>query len=51
MQMIPYLIEQHKAGNFAIDKMIKYYDANDFQTAFDDMKATKTIKPVLVWSK
>ena len=41
----------HKAANFPIEKMIKYYDAKDFQTAFDDMKATKTIKPVLVWSK
>jgi len=50
-EMVPYLIEQHKAGNFPIEKMIKYYDAKDFQTAFDDMKATKTIKPVLVWSK
>jgi aryl-alcohol dehydrogenase len=49
--MIPFLIEQHKAGNFAIEKMIKYYDAGDFQTAFDDMKAAKTIKPVLIWSK
>jgi Zn-dependent alcohol dehydrogenase len=48
--MIPYLIKQHKAGKFAIEKFIKYYDAKDFQTAFDDMKAAKTIKPVLIWS-
>ena len=48
--MIPYLIEQQKAGCFPIEKMIKYYAAKDFQVAFDDMKATKAIKPVLVCS-
>ena len=49
--MLPYLIEQHKAGRFPIEKMIRYYAAEDFQSAFDDMKAAKTIKPVLVWSE
>lgn len=48
--MIPYLIEQHKAGRFPVEKLTKYYAATDFQLAFDDMKDARTIKPVLVWS-
>ena len=47
--MIPYLIEKHKEGKFPLEKMIKYYDVKEFQQAFADMAATKTIKPVIVW--
>lgn len=43
-------MKQHKAGHFPIEKIIKHYPARDFQTAFDDMVAKKTIKPVLIWS-
>ncbi|PLB45590.1 GroES-like protein, partial [Aspergillus steynii IBT 23096] len=44
---IPFLIEEHAKGRFPIDKLISYYDIKDYQTAFQDMKATKIIKPVL----
>ncbi|TKA52115.1 hypothetical protein B0A49_12082, partial [Cryomyces minteri] len=47
-KMIPYLIEQHKAGKFPLEKMIKYYEIKNFQQAFTDMAAAKTIKPVIV---
>jgi hypothetical protein len=50
LQMLPYLIEQHKAGHLPLEKIAKYYKAADFQNAFDDMHAARTIKPVLVWS-
>jgi Zn-dependent alcohol dehydrogenase len=46
--MIPFLIEQHKAGKFPIERMIKYYEMKDFEQAFTDMSAERT--PVLVWS-
>ncbi|CZT14415.1 related to zinc-containing long-chain alcohol dehydrogenase [Ramularia collo-cygni] len=32
-----------------VDKMVKYYDAEDFKTALHDMHSGKTIKPILVW--
>jgi len=43
------LIEQHAKGNFPIEKLISFYDIKDFQKAFQDMKETKVIKPVLIW--
>ncbi|KAK1148965.1 hypothetical protein N8T08_007640 [Aspergillus melleus] len=46
---IPFLIEEHAKGRFPIEKLISYYDIKDYQTAFQDMKATKVIKPVLLW--
>ena len=47
--MIPYLIEEHKKGRFPLEKMITYYEVKNFEQAFADMSAAKTIKPVLVW--
>jgi Zn-dependent alcohol dehydrogenase len=49
MKMIPFLIEQHKEGRFPLEKMINYYEVKNFEQAFTDMAAAKTVKPVLVW--
>ena len=50
-QMLPFLIEQHAAGNLPIEHLITTYDIQDYETAFEDMRSGKTIKPVLVWRK
>ncbi|MBC7946713.1 MAG: NAD(P)-dependent alcohol dehydrogenase [Chitinophagaceae bacterium] len=44
---IPRLIEFYRAGQFPIDKLIRYYDFKDINLAFADAKSGKTIKPVL----
>jgi Zn-dependent alcohol dehydrogenase len=47
--MIPYLIEQHSLGYFPLEEIVKYYDIEDFNSAFEDIKSGKTIKAVLRW--
>lgn len=49
--MLPFLIEQHSAGNLPIEHLVTTYDVEDYETAFEDMRSGKTIKPVLVWRK
>jgi Zn-dependent alcohol dehydrogenases, class III len=44
---LPKLVEMYKAGKFPIDKLIKFYDFEDINQAFDDSASGKTIKPVL----
>lgn len=47
--MAPFLIEQHTKGNFPLEKIVEFYEVNDWQSALDDMHSGKVIKPVLVW--
>jgi Zn-dependent alcohol dehydrogenase len=47
---VPYLIEQQRKGNFPLEKLITYYEAKDFEVAFEDMRQGKTIKAVLKWT-
>lgn len=49
--MIPQLIEHHQAGRLPLEHFVSFYDAEDYQKAFDDLKAGTVIKPVLVWRK
>ncbi|EXJ86298.1 hypothetical protein A1O1_06668 [Capronia coronata CBS 617.96] len=48
-EMLPYLIEQHDQGRFPLEEMITTYDIKDYEKAFEDVKAGKTIKAVLKW--
>lgn len=48
-QMIPYLMKEHKRGNYPFQKLIGYYKTEDFQEALDDMKSGKVVKAVLKW--
>jgi len=45
------MIEWHRAGKLPIEKMIRFYDAEDFEQALHDMRLGSTVKPVLVWSQ
>lgn len=47
--MALYLIDQHAQGNYPLEKIIEYYNADDYATAMKDMKEGRTIKPVLRW--
>ena len=48
-QMVAFLIEQHSQGNFCLEKIVEFYNVNDWKWALDDMHSGKVIKPVLVW--
>ncbi|KXS95737.1 hypothetical protein AC578_5296 [Pseudocercospora eumusae] len=48
-EFIPEMIKYYRAGKLPLDKMVKYYPADDFKTALHDMHVGKTIKPVLLW--
>ena len=47
-KFIPQLMDYHKRGLFPFDKLIKFYDFTDINTAMSDSLAGRTIKPVLV---
>ena len=46
---IPRLVELWKQGRFPVDKLVKTYELDDINTAFDDSKSGATVKPVVVF--
>ena len=46
---IPMLVEWYRQGKLPLEKLEKFYQAEDFETARKDMHAGTTIKPVLIW--
>ncbi len=44
---IPKLIQYYKEGKFPFDKLIKFYDFEDINTAFEESKSGLTLKPVV----
>ena len=49
VQAIPFLVSEAQKGALPLEKMVTYYKAADFATAFEDMLSGKTVKPVLLW--
>jgi aryl-alcohol dehydrogenase len=47
---IPRLIDFHRAGEFPIDKLVRYYESAEIHQAFDDAARGAAIKPVLRFS-
>lgn len=48
-EYIPRLVQWWKEGNFPVERLVKFYDAQDYASAVKDMKQGGVIKPVLVW--
>ncbi len=48
---IPELVDYYKAGQFPFDKLVKFYDFEDINEAFEDSKNGVTIKPILKIAK
>lgn len=44
---IPQLVEYYKAGLFPFDKLVKFYDFEQINEAFEDSKNGSAIKPIL----
>ncbi|KAH6871501.1 chaperonin 10-like protein, partial [Thelonectria olida] len=46
---IPHLIEMHSKGLLPLEKLISFYDINDYKKALAETKSGKVIKAVLKW--
>ncbi|KAJ5356147.1 Alcohol dehydrogenase superfamily zinc-type [Penicillium concentricum] len=46
---IPQMIKWYREGRFPVDKMIKFFNATDYQQGLDGMRDGSVIKPVLLW--
>jgi len=44
---IPRLVQYYKEGKFPFDKLVKFYDFEDINQAFEDSKIGETIKPIV----
>lgn len=44
---IPKLVQYFKEGRFPVDKLVKFYDFKDIETAFHDSHTGVTVKPIL----
>ncbi|WP_368658804.1 zinc-binding dehydrogenase [Metabacillus halosaccharovorans] len=44
---IPELVEYYKNGMFPFDKLVKFYDFNELNEAFEDSKKGLAIKPIV----
>jgi aryl-alcohol dehydrogenase len=44
---IPKLVELYQAGRFPFDRLVRYYELDDINRAFDDTRSGATIKPIL----
>ncbi|CRG89991.1 hypothetical protein PISL3812_07031 [Talaromyces islandicus] len=46
---IPKMIEWVRDGRLPLQKIVRFYDAEDYETAINDMKSGKVIKPIIRW--
>jgi Zn-dependent alcohol dehydrogenase len=48
-EYIPKLIARMKEGKLPLEKIVKFYQAEDFEGAIRDMQSGQTVKPVILW--
>ena len=46
---VPQMIQWWKEGKFPLEKLVKYFPADDYDAAIKGMKNGEVIKPVIVW--
>ncbi|KAG8165802.1 hypothetical protein KVR01_004354 [Diaporthe batatas] len=46
---IPTMIQWYKDGEFPVEKLVKFYPAQDHLQAVKDMEDGTTVKPILLW--
>ncbi|KAK5264951.1 hypothetical protein LTR96_009750 [Exophiala xenobiotica] len=49
-EMLPFLMQQQKAGNFPLEDIVSYYEVKDYAQAFEDARSGKVVKAVLKWT-
>lgn len=48
-EYVPRMIQWVKDGSLPLQKIIKFYPAEDFERGIGDMQSGQTIKPVILW--
>lgn len=48
-EFIPKMIQWYREGRYPIDKLEKFYKIEDYQTAIEEFKGGKVVKPVLLF--
>ncbi|KAL2795182.1 hypothetical protein BJX66DRAFT_350759 [Aspergillus keveii] len=48
-EYIPELITWMKEGKLPLERIVKFYQAEDFEVAIRDMQSGQTVKPVILW--
>ena len=48
--MVPYLLNAYRQGRYPFDRLVSFYDLNNYAQAFADMESGEVIKPVIRWS-
>ncbi|KAH8660219.1 chaperonin 10-like protein [Xylariales sp. PMI_506] len=48
-EYIPNMIKWYREGRLPLEKLIKTYKVEDFETALADIKSGATVKPILLW--
>jgi Zn-dependent alcohol dehydrogenase len=43
------MVKWVREGSLPLQKIVKFYKAEDFEQAIRDMQSGETIKPVIVW--
>ncbi|KAH1496029.1 hypothetical protein LV164_002290 [Aspergillus fumigatus] len=46
---VPKMVKWVREGSLPLQKIVKFYKAEDFEQAIRDMQSGETIKPVIVW--
>nr|POE62401.1 aryl-alcohol dehydrogenase [Quercus suber] len=49
-EFVPKMIQWYREGRFPIDKLVKFFAAEDFDVGLKEMHEGTTIKPILCWS-
>lgn len=47
--VIPQMIQWWRDGKFEIEKLVRYFNAQDAEKALEGMESGRIIKPVIVW--
>jgi Zn-dependent alcohol dehydrogenase len=48
-EFVPKMVEWYREGRFPIDKLIRFYKAEDVGAAIEGMRDGRVVKPVLLW--
>ncbi|OJD10008.1 hypothetical protein AJ78_08805 [Emergomyces pasteurianus Ep9510] len=48
-EYIPQMIQWYREGKLPLEKMVKVFEAEDFQRALEEMAVGTVVKPVIVW--
>ncbi|KAF2087647.1 NAD(P)-binding protein [Saccharata proteae CBS 121410] len=48
-EFVPQMIQWYRQGQFPVEKLVKYFPAEEFNKALAEMHSGEAIKPILLW--